>query len=60
MIPLVKDKFPIVLSILFKFYGVESLLKVGNLHDLVVPVRRGIRHHFALLTKDLEASEGPY
>ena len=60
MIPLVKDKFIIVLTVLFKFYGVEALLKVGKLRDLVAPVRRGIRHHFTLLTKDLEESGGPY
>jgi len=60
MIPLVKDHIFIVLIYLFKFMGVETFTKVNKIGRIVAPVRRGINHHFALLTKDLEASTGPY
>jgi glutathione S-transferase len=60
MIPLLKEHFFVVLLILFKTLGVETFIKVKKVGSLVSPVRRGLNHHMAILTKDLEASGGPY
>jgi len=60
MIPLVNNHMFIVMTFLFKIFGVEAFIKVNKFGSLITPVRRGINHHFALLTKDLEASGGPY
>ena len=58
MIPLLNDYLAIVL--LIKTVGVETFIKVKKVGSLVSPVRRGLNHHMAILTKDLEASGGPY
>jgi len=60
MIPLIKDKLPVVLLILFKTLGVETFIKVKKLNGVISPVRKALNHHLALLTKDLETSGGPY
>jgi len=60
MIPLIKDKLPVVLLILFKTLGVETFIKVQKLNGVISPVRKALNHHLALLTKDLETSGGPY
>ena len=60
MIPLLKEHFMVVLLFLFKTLGVETFIKVKKIGSLVSPVRRGLNHHMAILTKDLEASGGPY
>eukprot|EP00091_Calanus_sinicus_P015468 TRINITY_DN33742_c0_g1_i1.p1 TRINITY_DN33742_c0_g1~~TRINITY_DN33742_c0_g1_i1.p1 ORF type:complete len:169 (+),score=39.58 TRINITY_DN33742_c0_g1_i1:1-507(+) len=60
MIPLLKDHIMVVLLVLFKTLGVETFIKVKKVGSLVSPVRRGLNHHMAILTKDLEESGGPY
>eukprot|EP00092_Neocalanus_flemingeri_P011679 GFUD01012589.1.p1 GENE.GFUD01012589.1~~GFUD01012589.1.p1 ORF type:complete len:348 (-),score=95.98 GFUD01012589.1:88-978(-) len=60
MIPLVSSYSFIALTFFFKIFGVEAFTKVKKLGSLISPARRGINHHFTLLTKDLEASAGPY
>jgi len=60
MIPLVSNHFFMVMMIIFKFHGVEAFIKVKKFGDIISLVRRGLDHHFSLLTSDLEASDGPY
>ena len=60
MTPIVKDRKFIMLYVAFKLFGVEALQKFKFLGDIVALTRRGINHHFARLTKDLEGSGGPY
>jgi len=60
MIPLVRSRVFIVLIFVFKFYGVEAFLKIKKFADKIAPTRKAINYHFNLLTKDLEATGGPY
>ena len=60
MAPLVKDRKFIMLFFAFKMFGVETFQKLSNLGNILAQTRRGINYHFTTLTKDLEASGGPY
>jgi len=60
MAPMVNDRKFIVFNFVFKFLGVKALLSVGQLNSLVSLVRRGLEHHFTLLSTDLAAHPGPF
>ena len=40
--------------------GSNQYLIVKKLGDIISVVRRGLDHHFSILTTDLEAIDGPY
>ena len=40
--------------------SVYPLIQVKKFGDIISLVRRGLDHHFSLLSSDLEASDGPY
>ena len=60
MAPLVKDRTFIVFNVLFKIFGIKAFQRLKSLGELVSQTRKGINHHFATITKDLECSGGPY
>ena len=60
MIPLVSNRSFISMAFMFKIYGVEIFVKNEKFTSLLSLARKGLNHHFSLLTKDLEASGGPY
>ena len=60
MLPLVSNRFFIGLTLVVKVLGIEALIKIKKMGDILSLSRKCIEHHFSLLTKDLEASGGPY
>ena len=59
-LPLLSDRKIVMMQFLFKIYGAKGFQKMKFLHDTLSSVSKGIEHHFSLLTKDLEASDGQY
>ena len=60
MIPLSYDSRKIIMQFNFKIFGVQGFQKMKPFKNLVESARKGIAHHFEILSKDLEQSGGPF